>query len=131
MKAFFAYPSVEKEVVAAIRAAREDLSKSKPGLDLHLWEQNEICGLPLTDPIFEHIRNADFLVADISVLNFNVTFEIGYAIGQGKRVHLTRNSNIKRDATTIDKIGIFDTLGFESYSDADGLARHLRSIRSR
>ncbi|MBX5183453.1 hypothetical protein HJB88_12500 [Rhizobium sp. NZLR5] len=61
-------------------------------------------------------------------MNFNVTFEIGYAIGQGKRVHLTRNSNIKRDATTIDKIGIFDTLGFESYSDADGLARHLRSF---
>ncbi|EJK81431.1 P-loop ATPase, Sll1717 family [Rhizobium sp. AP16] len=128
MKTFFAYPSSEPEVTKTIQEAQKVLSSVKPSLSLHLWQQNEICGIPLTDPIFEHIRECDFLVADITSLNFNVTFEIGYAIGQGKRAYLTRNTNFKRDASTIDKIGIFDTLGFESYSDSEGLSKLLQKF---
>ncbi|MDX1006561.1 hypothetical protein GOE08_06630 [Sinorhizobium medicae] len=123
MKTFFAYPSSEPEVIKTIHETKKALVSAKPGLSVDLWQENDICGIPLTNPIFQNIRASDFLVADITVLNFNVTFEIGYAIGQGKRVYLTRNSNFRRDASTIDKIGIFDTLGFESYSDSVGLTK--------
>lgn len=123
MRSFFAYPSSQQEVVKVIRAAKEQVANSGVQHDVQLWEENEICGRPLTSPIFDGIKEADFLIADITSLNFNVTFEIGYAIGLGKRVYLTRNSNFRRTGDLIDKIGIFDTLGFQSYADQEDLRK--------
>src|SRR5438093_7590616 len=116
MKACYAYPSSLVDFTQVIRAAKSALSESHRELELHLWEENNISGRPLTDPIFEGIAGADILVADITAMNFNVTFEIGYAIGLGKRIYLTRDSNITRDRALADRIGIFDTLGFDTYA---------------
>ncbi|TIU30231.1 MAG: hypothetical protein E5W27_01790, partial [Mesorhizobium sp.] len=131
MKSFYAYPSAQQEVRNVINAAKEQIANSGTKHDLHLWEENEICGRPLTSPIFDGIRDTDFLIADITSLNFNVTFEIGYAIGLGKRVYLTRNSNFQRAGGLIDKIGIFDTLGFQAYSDQDGLRQLITGFDGR
>jgi hypothetical protein len=94
-------------------------------MELRLWVENDIAGRPLTDPIFEHINQCDILFADVTTVNFNVTFEIGYAVGLGKRIYITRNTNFRRETELIDKIGIFDTLGFDSYSNEEDLAAIL------
>ncbi|BCH19673.1 P-loop ATPase, Sll1717 family [Mesorhizobium sp. L-2-11] len=126
MKAFFAYPSSERDVIEAIHSAKQSLSQSRRDLEVTLWQENDISGRPLTDPIFEAISESDMLFADVTTMNFNVTFEIAYAIGLGKRVHLVRDQNIAREASLITKIGIFDTLGFTTYSEGHGLARILQ-----
>jgi hypothetical protein len=128
INAFFAYASAFQEVGDAIRAAQNSLSGSRRDLAIHLWEENDVSGRALTDPIFEKIATADVLIADVTTVNFNVTFEIGYAIGLGKRVHLVRNANFKRDTELNDKIGIFDTLGFKTYADQESLAADLVGI---
>lgn len=129
VKAFFAYPSNEPDAVHAIHDAKAKLAMSRRELDIHLWEENDISGRPLTDPIFEHIASANMLFADVTVMNFNVTFEIGYALGLGKRVHLVRDSNIGRQSSLITRIGIFDTLGFESYTEGTTLAGILQNAQ--
>jgi hypothetical protein len=127
MKAFFAYPSSLPDVSQAIQGAKRVLSTSRRELELHLWEENDISGRPLTDPIFEGIAQADILIADITAMNFNVTFEIGYAIGLGKRVYITRDRNFMRDANLTDRIGVFDTLGFETYTEAESLSALVKT----
>ena len=122
MNIFFAYPSKLTEVMQAINGAGRLVAQRGNDIYLHLWVENDIAGRPLTDPIFERIHECDVLFADATTINFNVTFEVGYAIGLGKRVHITRNNNFRREAELIDKIGIFDTLGFESYSNEEELA---------
>lgn len=129
MEAFYAYPSSIVDVTQVIHAAKGILSTSRRDLDLRLWEENDISGRPLTDPIFAGITNADMLIADITAMNFNVTFEIGYAIGLGKRVYLTRDGNIPRDRALADKIGIFDTLGFETYTDEQQLSDLIKNYQ--
>jgi hypothetical protein len=129
VKAFFAYPSSERDVIEAIHAAKQALSVSRRDLEVVLWEENDIVGRPLTDPIFETIASADMLFADVTKMNFNVTFEIGYAVGLGKRVHLIRDQNIARESGLITKIGIFDTLGFASYTEGQSLAAILRAAK--
>jgi hypothetical protein len=129
VKAFFAYPSNEPSAVSAIHDAKASLALSRQELNVHLWEENDISGRQLTDPIFEHIASADMLFADITKLNFNVTFEIGYALGLGKRVHLVRDSNIDRQSSLITRIGIFDTLGFSSYTEGRTLATILQAAK--
>jgi len=128
MKAFYAYPSTPPDVVQSIRGAKKVVAASHRALDLSLWEENDISGRPLTDPIFESIASSDFLIADITEINFNVTFEVGYALGLGKRVYLTRNSNLRRDRNLMDRIGIFDTLGFETYTEDQSLAALIRTF---
>lgn len=122
LSAFFAYSARQDEVVQSIVGAMSILSTSRRAPVLHLWQENDISGRLLTDPIFNTIGQLDFLIADITTLNFNVTFEIGYAIGLRKRVFLVRNSNFRRETSLIDTVGIFDTLGFQSYSDPLTLA---------
>jgi hypothetical protein len=125
INAFFAYASAFREVGDAIQGAQKLLSGTRRNLAIHLWKENDISGRALTDPIFEEIAAANVLIADITTMNFNVTFEIGYAIGLGKRVHLVRNANFRRDTELNDKIGIFDTLGFDTYDDQESLAAIL------
>ncbi len=114
MKAFYAYPSSLDDVRHVIQAGKAITNAARRDLEILLWEENDISGRPLTDPIFEGISKADILIADVTAMNFNVTFEIGYAVGLGKRVYLTRDGNIVRDRALADRIGIFDTLGVET-----------------
>jgi hypothetical protein len=122
-KIFFAYPSAQTEVTLSARGAGRLVATRGQDIELHLWTENDIAGRPLTDPIFEKINQCDILFADVTTVNFNVTFEIGYAIGLGKRIYITRNANFRRETELIDKIGIFDTLGFELYSNEEDLAK--------
>ncbi|MGK2958186.1 MAG: P-loop ATPase, Sll1717 family [Acidimicrobiales bacterium] len=94
-------------------------------IDLHLWKQNDNCGIPLTDPIFSGIDSVTALIADITRLNYNVTFEIGYAIAKRKRVFLVRNTGIKSDKREIEQVGIFDTLGYKEYENSEQLKNLL------
>lgn len=82
-RAFFAYPSAPQEVGQVIHAAQSALRLRCPALQIHTWQENDISGRALVDPIFHEISESDYVFADITSLNFNVTFEIGYAIGLG------------------------------------------------
>jgi hypothetical protein len=106
--AFVAYP---REVRETIRATVAKINAGRAGLALHSWEANDVPGRCLIDPILEKISTADFIAADISRLNFNVVYEVGFAIGKKKRAILLRNSAIKRDERQARETGIFDTIG--------------------
>lgn len=116
---FAAYPGSVSVVRDCFRAASEKLRVN--GIEFHTWEQNDICGVPLTDPIFDHIEHATAVIADITDLNFNVTFEIGFSIARQKRVFLVRNEGFWSNPTEFERVGIFDTLGYEKYENSDQL----------
>lgn len=122
MQTFFAYPSHPKYLDEEIRnAAAEALPH---GVNVHVWPENDVAGRPLIEPILEHVDDADFVFADVTTLNFNVTFEIGYAISKSKRVYLTRSEKTPVDEI-ISRVGLFDTLGVKTYGSATELARLL------
>jgi hypothetical protein len=127
VKAFYAYPGVPENVKQVIAAAAKQFPASRG--EIVTWEENDIAGRPIIDPILEKIDNADVLLADITRLNFNVAFEIGYTIAKNKRVVLTRNATVKKDQL-IDLVGIFDTLGFKEYQNSQDLLRTIEGISS-
>lgn len=119
---FFAYPSNPKELsdVAknALRIIEHDYKKD----GYEGWEENDIAGRFIVEPILQKIDECSFLAADITFLNFNVVYEIGYAIGKQRRVLLTRHSSLTGDDALINEVGIFDTLGYKQYANASTLA---------
>jgi energy-coupling factor transporter ATP-binding protein EcfA2 len=130
LSGFVAYPSQPTEIGQTISSAISHLGSEKRGIELSTWEENDIAGRFIHQPILEKIDDGQILVADVTRLNFNVVFEVGYAIGRQKRAYLIRNSTITGSDELIGLVGIFDTLGYERYSSSRGLASHLASISS-
>ncbi len=124
---FVAYPSQPPHVGDVIRSAVSRL-KTQHGIDYKGWEQNDIAGRALISPIHENIAGSKILVADVTKLNFNVTYEIGYAIGIGRRVFLVRNKELKGDESLANRVGIFDTLGYKEYENVEELVNLIAAI---
>lgn len=126
-KAFVAYPGYPPEISSYIQESVRKINSDKSlDINFHTWEHNDIAGRPIILPILSGIEDASLLVADITRLNFNVSYEIGYAIGFKKRVLLIRNSSLKSDEKAVIKTGIFDTLGYQPYKDSIELADILK-----
>ena len=119
--AFYAYPGAPTEIAQTIRAAVVGFNAASETYNLEGWERNDISGIPLTDPIFSKISAAAFLAADVTYVNENVAFEIGYAIGIKKRCLLFINTAQNGDRELANNIGIFDTLGYEQYENSQTL----------
>ena len=93
--AFYAYASDPPDVVWSITAALKERDQSAPLPIITPWPKAQVIGLRLDDQLRDRIASSDLLVADITVPNFNVFYEIGYAIGRGKPIFLTVNNSIE------------------------------------
>ena len=87
-------------------------------------------GFKLDRLIRDQIAEADCLAADITYPNHNVFYEIGYAIALGKPVLPTLNKAIYGCVEKVQKVGLFDTLGWAAYTNAVELSEHLRNWES-
>lgn len=130
MKGFFAYPAKNAEIVFTITSAIDLLRKKRAGFVMETWETNDISGRCLVDPILAKLAIADILVADVSYLNFNVVYEIGYAIGRSKRPILVRSSAHSDPKSKLDAVGIFDTIGYSLYNNSELLSASLAAIKN-
>ncbi|MEN3329390.1 MAG: hypothetical protein V7638_4197 [Acidobacteriota bacterium] len=128
LRGLFAYPSGPTAIGSTLRSALELLRLEGVSQRLKTWEENDIPGRFVVDPVLSQIDEGNVLIADITRLNFNVTFEIGYAIGRGKRIALIKNSSLTGSEELIRQVGIFDTLGYQSYSNSSELANFLRNL---
>lgn len=122
---FFAYVSALPEIGQTIESAVKSASQI-PNVHVETWKALDIPGHFIAEKVVESIDNCDFLLADISILNFNVTYEIAYAIGKGKRVLITKNSSIREASPSIREVGIFDTLGFKEYQNSAELSIFIK-----
>lgn len=127
---FIAYPSVPTTIGTVISSALLSLVPNNSQIHLDSWPENDIAGRFLVDPILQNIKGSDVLIADITYLNFNVVFEIGYAIGRKKRLFLIRNASLEGSDDLVREVGIFDTLGYSKYSNSAELVSLIKSIKN-
>ena len=124
---FYAFPSGLPQVQQTIESACSQVGAITRNISVMPWPEIEDPGRFIRETVLAHIDGSDFVVADITELNFNVTYEIGYAIGRSKPVYLTRNTAFAKNDEIIREIGIFDTILWESYENSANLLAFLRS----
>lgn len=104
------------------RGSCERLRSFASSRDFETWRQIDVPGHFISEGILGKIDQAVLVVADITRLNFNVVFEAGYALGRGKRIFVILNSALQPPDKDITRLGIFDTLGYQKYTNSTELA---------
>jgi hypothetical protein len=126
--AFFAYPSQPDLVAETIEQAIANLRTKSGVTAVQSWRESDIAGHFVADQVLTKISERSAFIADITKLNFNVTYEVGFALAKEKKVILTRHKGISAPPPLVADVGIFDTLGYLEYQNAEELETILRRV---
>src|SRR5712691_2381005 len=92
-RCFVAYPSLPADRAESIEKAIEEI-RSGGVADIVGWRGLAISGRVVISAICDEVKKSEIFIADVTALNPNVLFELGYAIAHRKRVWLLLNTHI-------------------------------------
>lgn len=122
---FVVYPSEPEFISSTIEQAVKSLKSNASDLVVNTWRSMHISGQIIFCEICKSLRASRAAIADVTTLNFNVLFEIGYALGLGLTVMPVRDTTVVRDTKDFDELGILDVLGYIDFQNSVDLAAAL------
>jgi hypothetical protein len=87
-------------------------------IDIKSWTDLQIAGHLIAQEVCDVIYASDLFIADVTSLNPNVLFELGYAISLKKRIWLLHDPSLKPATTDFDLFQILTTIGCRKYSNS-------------
>ncbi len=115
--------SIASTIETAVNTLRDACGDPKAW---RLWKDLPIRGQMIFTEICKGMRSSSVVVADVTTLNFNLMFEIGFAIGLGLPVVPVRDATMMSDKKDFDGVGLLDTLGYLDFTNSSELAEKLR-----
>src|ERR1039457_7462576 len=89
---FFAYPS-KADIAEIIKNGIAKINETG-AVHLKTWESCRVGGKLIIGEICKEINAADIFCADLTGLNHNVMFELGFAIARNKRIWLAIDPSV-------------------------------------
>jgi len=123
-KGFFAYSSRPEFCEDAIENAITQINGGGVA-NISSWKQLRVNGKFIINEVLEAIFNADFFCADLTGINDNVLFEIGYAIGINKPVWLIFDTSHIESYRRYREIDFFSTIGYSKYSNTNHIVSNF------
>lgn len=121
---FFAYSSDPKSCGIAIEDAVNTINKSNIA-NIRTWRRLQIGGRVIIKTILDEIDDANFFLADLTGMNNNVLFEIGYALGKGKPVWLIIDTSIKDSTNKFNELSFLSTIGYSQYHNSSQIVNEF------
>ena len=120
MRTFFGYPShpgiLRDTIAEASRLIGEtDLT------EVETWETLKIGGQIIISKICEAIDKASLSCFDLTKLNQNVMFEVGYAIGANRPIWLTRDTTDIHSSQIWRQVRLLTPVGYIGYENAEDI----------
>jgi hypothetical protein len=113
---FFAYPSTPASCGDAIRHA-VDLINSQGVTSIQTWEECRVGGKLVVDEICKAIDSNPLFCADLTGMNANVMFELGFAIARNKRIWLLLDPTYVDSKAQFEQLRVLTTVGYVTYSN--------------
>jgi hypothetical protein len=126
--AFVVYASGPSFIAKTIQEGIHAINLRNPDFRIRSWAEMVISGQIVFCRICQNQRFARALVSDVSTLNPNVLFEIGYGIGLNLPIVAIRDTSFVRDKEDFDELGILDTLGYLDFENSADLAERLPPV---
>lgn len=113
--AFFAYSSYPHNCEDIIEKAIIQINKGG-SYNITSWKQLSINGKFIINEIVKAIEGSDLFCADLTGMNDNVLFEIGYAIGRNKPILLIFDDAHIESFRRYRELDFFSTIGYSTYT---------------
>ena len=126
---FFAYPGSSPLLTETMREAARKLGE-RTELSVKTWEALRVDGRLIIGEVLRAIDGASTVVAEITDLNANVLFEIGYALAADKQVVLCLDTTDSRARKNWKEFGLLSSVGYTPY-EASSETLVTEFIRSR
>ena len=123
--ALFLFPSQPQIIATTIETAVRELGRVAPEKRWASWKHLGTTGQIIFCQICKALRFTEFAVADVTTLNFNVLFEIGYALGLGLPVVPIRDTSYISDQKVFDELGLLDIIGYLDFQNSGELVEAL------
>jgi len=114
---FFAYPSSPSTIPEVISTAVRGLNDTAL-VSIKTWEQCRVGGNVIIQELCKEIGKTDLFCADMTGMNANVMFELGYAIARNKRTWLILDTSFSESRISFDQLRILTTVGYASYCNS-------------
>lgn len=115
--AFLAFGSKRMDQSETLIRAANSISEEHD-IDIVPWTDLDIGGTIMVNRICGAIAKSDLFICDLTYLNHNVLFELGYAIGQRKRIWVLLNNSIDDAAIGYRRFSVLSTLGYVPYQNS-------------
>ncbi len=113
---FFAYPSEPHDCGPVIENAISQINSNNSSIKLESWKQLEIGGKLIISSVLNKIDSSDFFCADITGINENVLFELGFAIGKKKPIFLIHDTSIEDAFSRFKEFILLTGIGYHNYT---------------
>jgi hypothetical protein len=124
---FFAYEDGHQDNKDAISRAARDYNKHQKTYKIKKWEDLRVSGIVIGTEIFEQIRNCEKFACDLTYLNHNVLFELGYAISQRKILKIFLNPSIDGAEQNYSDLKILKTIGYSKFLNSKEIVREFQN----
>jgi hypothetical protein len=114
---FFAYPGSPGAISDAVKSAVHQLEDSRTA-SIVPWEDLSIGGRFVIDVILKKIDESALLCADLTDINPNVLFELGYGIARKKRIWLLLNTSKPESIKTFRELKTLTVIGYAGYRNS-------------
>lgn len=114
---FVAYPSSPSSLVESIEEAINEINQGKV-VHVEGWELTSVGGKFIIAAICHSIEQKNVFICDLTNLNHNVLFELGFAISRNKRIWIIINPSIEKSMSDFEKFNLLSTIGYAQYHNS-------------
>lgn len=122
----FLYPAVPEPQANTIESAAKTLNLRNSTQVWRTWREFETTGQIIFCSICKSMRYSGTIIADVTTLNFNLMFEIGFSLGLELPLILIRDTSFMRDTGEFRKLGILENIGYLNFQNSEGLCTSLQ-----
>ena len=123
---FYAFPSGPQHLVETLEAAIQSISEEGV-VAAKSWRSLSISGKVVITEILKAIDKASVFACDLTYLNSNVLFELGYATGRSKRIWISRNRAIEQSQAIYSRLSrTLVPIGYAPYTNRMDLVTRFR-----
>jgi hypothetical protein len=119
---FVAYPSSPPALSEVIEKAIARINTEGEGIVVvQGWKELSVSGKLIINEVCSAIDKSQLFICDLTYLNPNVLFELGYAIAHNKQIWITLDTSYDEAKQNYDKFSLLRGVGYAGYQNADHL----------
>lgn len=121
----FLYANEPKIISDTVEEAARRLRIAAGNQNWLTWKDLDVSGQIIFCKICKALRFTKVAVADVTTLNFNLMFEVGYATGLGVPVLPIRDTSYVKDSKVFNELGLIDTVGYVDFENSEELVKKI------